>query len=174
MNEDRKDTRTVWRWYSHETPDENARRLAADLAPKVVETLVDAEGIVNRLHDGRPIAADKEFMRTLITTHFRGTKLRPIGDGRWEFVPCELEFFIAGSRRDLLGMNDRTLLAVRDALRPFIEKMPLPPRELKESHKKIVEDRLRSGEPAHIVGANLNLDTDQVREIGRQAGIMVH
>jgi hypothetical protein len=171
------DTPALFVWRSSETTESNTQRLTAAIAPKILGELFNVDGALCRVHDGTPVAINKEDMRGIMNRDIRTPKLIDHGtNGKPKleatFVP--LEFPLAGSKHDLGGPTEKTLLQLIDNLLPLVAHAPRPPVTFKDAQLETVKQRLRTGEPAATIAATFHAEVDQIRAIGREAGIMVH
>jgi hypothetical protein len=86
-----------------------------------------------------------------------------------------ITFPAAGSKFDTGGEpTDRDLIAIREALVALVAKAPVPPRVFQPGQIELITSRLRTGEPATRIAPDFCADPEQIKAIGRQAGIMVH
>jgi hypothetical protein len=169
----------LFSWRSTETPEQNSKRLIEMIAPKVLDTLCNADGALCYLRDRTPVPVRQREMHEIVSRHIRTPVLANIGNAhepKFEFRFEPLSFAPPESKFDLAKRpTNKTLLEIIDALVPMVAKAPMPPREIRPQHMEQIIERLRAGEPAREIAKSFNIpDLDQVRDIGKAHGIMVH
>jgi hypothetical protein len=163
------DTREVFVWHGANRDDDLARLISL-LAPKVLCELFSEEGKLVQLRDGQFVRVIKEDMREIVNRHIRTLRLINQGtadEPNWEVKLYSFEFPLAGSKNDLTGPNERTLVDLIDALVPLVAKAPSQPRQLRPQQLSEIKMRLASNEPAPRIAASYNVEVDVIREIAR-------
>jgi hypothetical protein len=93
----------------------------------------------------------------------RGTADEP----RWEVEDYALAFPPMGTKYDLKGPNERTLINLIEALVPLVVKAPRQPVAFKPQQLHEIKLRLKSGEPAYIIARSYNVELDVIQELER-------
>jgi hypothetical protein len=161
------DTREIFIWFGRGN---DTTRLTAVIAARAITEIFSEEGRLVRLQDGRFVPITKEGMQEIVTRHIK--TVRPVNRGttdepRWEIEYAPLEFPLAGSKYDLRGPNEKTLIDLIDALVALVARVPRRPPEFKPRQLQEIRTRLKSGEPAYIIARSYGVELDVIQEMER-------
>jgi hypothetical protein len=158
MNDDL-DGRTVFLWHGPE----DINRLTAVVAQAAVTELFNVNRELVWLNGSKPVAVNKDILRTIIARHIVSLRLVSRGEFGLEREFYEFDFpLVADTKKE---PNERVLIDMIPALVLQVAKGAQEPLTLTPQRQLEVRNRLRTGEPHASIAASYGVDADTIRRL---------